>query len=62
MPLFVRIDHGKKLATLPAAIGPITQSPQLIALVMGGVIYSSSNGGKSFKKYNSKYLNKCFNP
>jgi photosystem II stability/assembly factor-like uncharacterized protein len=44
----------KKLATLPASIGPITQSPQLIALVMGGVIYSSSNGGKSFKKYSSK--------
>lgn len=44
----------KKLTTLSSQIGTITQSSQLIAVVMGGAIYSSSNGGKSFKKYQSK--------
>lgn len=44
----------KKIATLPSQIGTITQSSQLIAVVMGSAIYSSSNGGKSFKKYQSK--------
>jgi photosystem II stability/assembly factor-like uncharacterized protein len=44
----------KKLATLPASIGIITQSSQLIAVVVGGAIYASTNKGKTFKKYQSK--------
>lgn len=54
--LYQSINAGtswKKLATLPASIGPITQSSKIIALVMDGAIYSSSNGGKTFKKYQS---------
>jgi photosystem II stability/assembly factor-like uncharacterized protein len=44
----------KKISTLSSQIGTITQSPQIIAVVMGSAIYSSSNGGKSFKKYQSR--------
>lgn len=55
--LYRSTDSGvtwKKITTLPSQIGTITQSAQLIAVVMGSAIYSSSNGGKSFKKYQSK--------
>ncbi len=55
--LYRSTDSGsswKKLTTLPSQIGTITQSSQLIAVVMGSAIYSSSNGGKNFKKYQSK--------
>jgi photosystem II stability/assembly factor-like uncharacterized protein len=55
--LYRSTDSGsswKKIATLPSQIGTITQSSQLIAVVMGSAIYSSNNGGKSFKKYQSK--------
>lgn len=41
----------KKLATMPAAIGSVTQSSSLMAFAMGGAIYSSSNAVKGFKKY-----------
>jgi photosystem II stability/assembly factor-like uncharacterized protein len=44
----------KKITTLSSQIGTISQSAQLIAVVMGSAIYSSSDGGKSFKKYQSK--------
>jgi hypothetical protein len=55
--LYRSTDSGsswKKLTTLPSQIGTITQSSQLIAVVMGSAIYSSNNGGQSFKKYQSK--------
>jgi photosystem II stability/assembly factor-like uncharacterized protein len=55
--LYRSTDSGsswKKVSALSSQIGTITQSPQLIAVVMGSAIYSSSNGGKSFKKYKSK--------
>ena len=55
--LFRSTDSGKKwkkLSTLSSQIGTITQSSQLIAVVMGSAIYSSSDGGKIFKKYQSK--------
>jgi photosystem II stability/assembly factor-like uncharacterized protein len=55
--LYRSTDSGsswKKITTLPSQIGTITQSSQLIAVVMGSAIYSSSNGGKSFKKYQGK--------
>ncbi len=55
--LYRSTDSGttwKKITTLPSQIGTITQSAQLIAVVMGSAIYSSSDGGKSFKKYQSK--------
>jgi hypothetical protein len=55
--LYRSTDSGsswKKLTTLQSQIGTITQSPQLIAVVMGSAIYSSNNGGKSFKKHQSK--------
>jgi photosystem II stability/assembly factor-like uncharacterized protein len=41
----------KKLTTMSAQLGSLTQSSQLIAVVMNGAIYSSTNGGKSFKKF-----------
>jgi photosystem II stability/assembly factor-like uncharacterized protein len=55
--LYRSTDSGttwKKVSTLSSQIGTITQSSQLIAVVMGSAIYSSSDGGKSFKKYQSK--------
>jgi photosystem II stability/assembly factor-like uncharacterized protein len=55
--LYRSIDEGsswKKISTLSSQIGTITQSAQIIAVVMGSAIYSSSDGGKSFKKYQSK--------
>jgi photosystem II stability/assembly factor-like uncharacterized protein len=55
--LYRSTDSGsswKKLTTLQSQIGTITQSSQLIAVVMGSAIYSSNNGGKSFKKHQSK--------
>jgi photosystem II stability/assembly factor-like uncharacterized protein len=41
----------KKLTTMSAQLGSLTQSSQLIAVVMNGAIYSSTNDGKSFKKF-----------
>ena len=41
----------KKLTTMAAPLGSLTQSSQLIAVVMNGAIYSSTNGGKNFKKF-----------
>jgi len=55
--LYRSTDSGttwKKVSTLTSQIGTMTQSSQLIAVVMGSAIYSSSDGGKSFKKYQSK--------
>ena len=55
--LYRSTDEGsswKKISTLSSQIGTITQSAQIIAVVMGSAIYSSSDGGKSFKKYQSK--------
>lgn len=55
--LFQSINSGsswKKLATMPAAIGSLTQSRSMIAFSMNGAIYSSSNGGKGFKKYEKR--------
>jgi photosystem II stability/assembly factor-like uncharacterized protein len=44
----------KKLASMPSIISSVTQSNKLIAFVMGSAIYSSSDGGKGFVKYQSK--------
>jgi photosystem II stability/assembly factor-like uncharacterized protein len=55
--LYRSTDSGttwRKVTTISSQIGTITQSAQLIAVVMGSAIYSSSDGGKSFKKYQSK--------
>ena len=52
--LYQSVNGGtswKKVATLPAPIGIVAQSSQLIAVVVGGAIYASTNKGKSFKKY-----------
>ena len=52
--LYESINAGsswKKLITLPAPIGPITQSSSLIAVVMNGVIYSSGRSNLTFNKH-----------
>lgn len=52
--LYESINAGsswKKLITLPAPIGPITQSSSMIAVVMNGVIYSSGRSNLKFNKH-----------
>ena len=44
----------KKLITLPAPIGTITQSSSMIAVVMNGVIYSASRSNLEFIKHQKK--------